>query len=143
MKTEVSAGGVVVKKIKGKFHLLLIKDRHGDWMFPKGWIESGETLDDAAIREIREESGQSHLHEVATLSPVHYSLRRGDVQVDKTIHFFLFEEVDDEALIPQVEEGITQAQWFPLNETSEMIAYPDSYQPVIQEAILYLEIHPL
>lgn len=143
MNTEVSAGGVVVKKINGFVHVLLIKDRHGDWMLPKGHIEKGETSQEAAKREIAEETCQTHLKLMTALHSMNYSFIRGDVLIDKTIHFFLFEEKGDEPLIPQLSEGITQAGWFPSEEAKAMIAFKESYQPVLDEAMQFIQDHPL
>ncbi len=53
---QFSAGGIVIKRSNGT-KVLLIKDRFGKWTWPKGHIEKGETSEDAALREITEETG--------------------------------------------------------------------------------------
>ena len=54
MKTEVSAGGVIVRKRRDAWEVLLICDPKGKWTFPKGHLEADESYQDAAIREIGE-----------------------------------------------------------------------------------------
>jgi 8-oxo-dGTP pyrophosphatase MutT (NUDIX family) len=54
------AGGVVVRVDGGPRHYLLIRARRSRaWVFPKGHVESGETLEQAAVREVAEEAGVS------------------------------------------------------------------------------------
>ena len=143
MKTEVSGGGVVVKKVNNNLLVLLIKDRQGDWMLPKGWIEPNETTETAAEREIREETRQTSLTRLTTLSPVRYQLHRGREKVDKTVHFILFYQQQDMPVASQGSEGISEAGWFPYEAAFDMIAYPGSYIPVLTQAQEYLEQHPI
>ena len=53
------AGGVVARIVDGEPQYLLVeaKGRSGEWVLPKGHIESGETAEDAAVREVEEEAG--------------------------------------------------------------------------------------
>jgi 8-oxo-dGTP pyrophosphatase MutT (NUDIX family) len=60
-RRETSAGGVVVRCGTDGPRVLLIHDRHGNWGFPKGHVESGEDPADAARREIAEEAGLTGL----------------------------------------------------------------------------------
>ena len=54
---ETSAGGVVYRLDAGHAVFLLIRDSYQNWGFPKGHLESGERAEDAAVREVREETG--------------------------------------------------------------------------------------
>ena len=64
MKREFSAGGIVYKKIDGQILFLVRRSSGGEnyrgnlgWTLPKGWIDSGETPEQAAVREVKEEGG--------------------------------------------------------------------------------------
>jgi hypothetical protein len=52
-RIELSAGGVICRRTNGGIEALLIKDSYGNWGFPKGHVEPGETLEGAALRECR------------------------------------------------------------------------------------------
>ena len=54
---EISAGGVVYKRIDGRIDIQLIQDRYGKISLPKGKMEPGETVEQTALREILEETG--------------------------------------------------------------------------------------
>ena len=84
MKTEVSAGGVVIRKSRNKWQVLLIRDRNDSWTFPKGKIEKDETRKQAAVREIAEEVGLTALRYLAPAKVIHYFYKRGSL-VDKTV----------------------------------------------------------
>jgi len=73
MKKEYSAAGIVICKNEGKLSVLLIKDRFGKWTWPKGHIEKGETPQEAAEREIKEEVGLevNNIEYVTSLATVH------------------------------------------------------------------------
>lgn len=58
MKYEKSCGTVIFRKTRGKYAVLLIKNRYTDfWSFPKGHVEAGENEYQTAIRETKEETG--------------------------------------------------------------------------------------
>ena len=58
MKTEFSAGGVVYRKLNDKVEFLVVQHSgHHRWVLPKGWIDPGETKEQTAIREVKEEAG--------------------------------------------------------------------------------------
>ena len=56
-RIEHSSGGVVARRVDGSVHLLLIRDPYGKWGLPKGHVENGESSFEAALREVREETG--------------------------------------------------------------------------------------
>ena len=70
MRQEISAGGVVYNPALKK--ILLIKDFADKWALPKGWIEKGETAEQAAVREVQEETGVKNLKILAPLGEVEY-----------------------------------------------------------------------
>ena len=125
---EVSAGGLVIDTT-GKLGLLIgrrdQKDSSGQrilWSLPKGHIEEGETPEQAALREVAEETG-IHSEIEKSLGVIDFWFMAGGKRIHKTVHHFIFKEVSGE-LTPQITE-VDEVSWFPLSEIVERLAYPD------------------
>jgi ADP-ribose pyrophosphatase YjhB (NUDIX family) len=89
---------------------------------PKGHIEEGETPEQAAIREVAEETGINS--EISReLGVIDFWFMAGGKRIHKTVHHFLFKEVGG-TLTPQ-ESEVDEARWFPLEEIVSLLAYPD------------------
>lgn len=144
MKTEVSAGGVVIRKIGHEWYVLVIKDMNGFWTFPKGIIERNEDSKTAAKREIFEETGLENLQYLKTLPDVMYVYKR-KVLIQKTVHYFLFHSpfVMNTTLTPQTNEGISEAQWMPLIKATEDVGYAKTNKMLLQTVQTFLETNPL
>mgnify|MGYP001179646035 CR=1 FL=1 len=100
---EVSAGGVVYRETGGRIEIQLIRDRFGRLSLAKGKLEPGETAEQAAIREIAEETGIDG-EIVAPLTTVRYQyVKPGGGTVDKVVHYYLVRARDGE-LRAQTEE---------------------------------------
>lgn len=134
---EVSAGGLIVTKVGSVWWILLMKDRGGRWTFPKGKMEKGEDHKATAIREIREEVGITGLSYIEALTPsMYWYFRNGSIK--KTVHFLLFESPKKQRVTVQTEEGISEAKWVLLNSAQQLIGYPKTNTPLIEEAIALL-----
>ena len=125
---EVSAGGLVVDTT-GKLGLLIgrrdQKDTSGKrilWSLPKGHIEEGETPEEAALREVHEETGIESIIE-KSLGVIDFWFMAGGKRIHKTVHHYLFRESGG-FLAPQ-ETEVDEVAWFPLSEIVERLAYPD------------------
>ena len=124
----MSAGGLVIDS-SGKNGLLIGRIDHKDqsgkkilWSLPKGHIEAGETPEEAAIREVAEETGINSTIE-KSLGVIDFWFMAGGKRIHKTVHHFLFREAGG-ILTPQVSE-VDEVAWFPLHEIVERLAYPD------------------
>jgi 8-oxo-dGTP diphosphatase len=124
-KREFSAGGIVVKKERGRLKVLLIKDGYGRWTWPKGNIAKGESTEDAALRETREETGLKKLQIIEKIDKINYFYRLHGVLIFKTVCLFLIEARGREKFKIQVEE-IRDAKWFTPGEALETVAYKGS-----------------
>ena len=133
MKTEVSAGGVVVQKRGSVWRVLLLRDMNDSWTFPKGLVEKGEKKKDAALREIGEEVGLTKLEYIRSVSPIEYVYRRGSL-VHKTVHYFLFRAQGTETIVCQKSEGIKEAKWFEFDEAISIIGYPKTNIALLKKA---------
>lgn len=129
---ETSAGGVIFRRRGDGHHVLLIRDRYQHWGFPKGHLEGEETPADAALREVREETGLADLVLGPRLQTIDWYFRFRGRLIHKFCHFYLIEAPSGEPS-PQVEEGITECVWLPLAEAIESISY-DNAREVLQAA---------
>ncbi len=125
---EVSAGGLVID-FSGTRGLLIGRIDHKDasrerllWSLPKGHIEAGETPEQAAIREVQEETGITS-EITKSIGVIDFWFMAGGKRIHKTVHHFIFKEVSGE-LTPQISE-VDEVSWFPLSEIIDRLAYPD------------------
>lgn len=126
----VAAAGGAVTDEHGR--LLVIK-RLGKWDLPKGKIDPGEGVTDAAVREVREECGLREVRIVGELPSTWHTYARDGHQHLKRTHWFLMEASSSETLVPQSEEDIEEVRWLTPDEVRaiERDTYP-SLLPVFQ-----------
>jgi 8-oxo-dGTP pyrophosphatase MutT (NUDIX family) len=127
MKREFSAGGVLLRTLRGAPHVAAIRPQgkpEGAWVLPKGNIDPGETPAEAAIREVREETGiEGRL--VEKLGDVKYVYTWDGERIFKVVSFFLLRAgrgrlgAIDEAMRIEVAD----ARWLPLDEAPRLLAY--------------------
>jgi ADP-ribose pyrophosphatase YjhB (NUDIX family) len=121
---EISAGGLVIDP-SGALGLLIGRhDKRGRtlWSLPKGHIEPGETPEDAAIREVAEETGiESAI--TRSLGVIDFWFMAEGKRIHKTVHHYLF-RMTGGILTPQKNE-VDEVAWFPLKEVSKRLAYSD------------------
>jgi ADP-ribose pyrophosphatase YjhB (NUDIX family) len=128
MEREFSAGGVLVKVIRGRPMVAAIRPQgkpEGTWALPKGNLDPGEAPAETALREVREETGvEGRL--VEKLGDVKYTYtRRGGPRVFKIVSFYLLRAgrgrlgAIDEAM--QIE--VAEARWLPLDDAPHLLAY--------------------
>jgi 8-oxo-dGTP pyrophosphatase MutT (NUDIX family) len=124
-RTEVSAGGVVYRRRDdGKVEILLAarRTRRGDiaWGLAKGGIEDGETIEDAAVREVREETGIDAVIE-EPLGDTRYFYIWEEVRIRKTVHFFLMRATGGD--VKDRDDEMEEVRWFPLSRALKRAAY--------------------
>lgn len=121
---EVSAGGLVVDAENSRAALIGRIDRKGRllWSLPKGHIEDGETSEQAAVREVAEETGIAAAI-VAALGSIDYWFVAEDRRVHKTVHHFLLRAHGGELSDADVE--VAEVAWVPLAELQKRLAYAD------------------
>ena len=128
MEREFSAGGVLVKVIRGRPMVAAIRPQgkpQGTWALPKGNLDPGEEPAATALREVLEETGvEGRL--VEKLGDVKYTYtRRGGLRVFKIVSFYLLRAgrgrigAIDEAMRIEVAE----ARWLPLDDAPRLLAY--------------------
>ncbi len=130
MRREISAGGVVWNRQLGRF--LLIRDSYGRWALPKGLIEKGESPEQAALREITEETGLKGLRAIERLGEVKYFYKLGGEDIFKIVVLFLVETTDAEPK-PDLDE-IQGAEWFEPGRAAELVAYKNTRE-IMRKAV--------
>ncbi|HSM34933.1 MAG TPA: NUDIX hydrolase [Longimicrobiales bacterium] len=138
---EVSAGGVVYRRGPNGTRFLLIRDPYGNWGLPKGHVEEHDpSLEDAARREVSEETGLPEPRIVRALPTIDWYFRSGGRLIHKTCHFYLMESATGEA-VPQAAEGITACTWEYAEDALATITY-DNARAVLEAATkLVRELH--
>jgi len=126
---EVSAGGVVIDVHDGVARIAVIarRNRAGrvEWCLPKGHLESNETLEQAAVREVAEETGIVG-RVLAPLGAIDYWFSAAGSRIHKIVHHYLLEATGGELSI----EGDPDAEaidvaWFPLGDVQDHLTFPN------------------
>lgn len=120
---EVNAGGGLVRNSRGEF--LLIR-RSGLWDLPKGHQEPGEPIEVTALREVEEETGLKGLVLGEFIRMTDHTYLREEQWYLKHTWWFRMTCLDNQSLIPQTEEDISEVRWVGKNELSELLqlTYP-------------------
>lgn len=140
-------GGVVLDTLSHDGKIVLIevdKGRKARWLLPKGHVHHGEPYEEAARREVSEETGipTDDLQVLAYLGKIDYtfpSMPRYELH-RKTVHFYLMLAKSTQFTITSVtrEEGIASAHWFTVDAAKEVVRY-DGNREVIERAEIILE----
>jgi 8-oxo-dGTP pyrophosphatase MutT (NUDIX family) len=126
---QTSAGGVLLREAENGPEVLLAsrRTRSGElvWGLPKGLVEQDESPADAALREVREETG--HSGEIREpLGEISYWFVWDGRRVRKTVHFFLMDDSGEEP--GQRDQEMEEVRWFPLNEASDVAGFKSEKQ---------------
>jgi len=138
MKREFSAGGVLVRRLRGRWWLAAIRPNgkpEGVWALPKGLIDPGETGAATALREVAEETGvEGTLLE--KLGDVRYVYSRGGERIFKVVSFYLVRAGRGRIgrLPPGMEVEVAEARWLPLEDAPRLLAYGGE-RKLAQEAL--------
>lgn len=140
-KEEVSAGGVVFRAAAdeggARPRFLIIRDSYKNWGFPKGHVEQGERPEDAAVREVREETGVDGLTVRGAIETIDWYFRFRGRLIHKVCHFYLM-ETEREDTNPQRSEGITACRWEQFEEAVRLVSYANA-RDVLRHAQILLE----
>lgn len=125
-----SAGGLVCNRS----HHILIMFKRGKWDMPKGRVDEGQSYQQAALREVHEETGliEKKLTIEGKLVSTWHTTSHSGVKYLKKTHWFLMRyDGDDDDTMPQVEEGIIECRWVHVSDL------PD-YRELLRARINYV-----
>jgi 8-oxo-dGTP pyrophosphatase MutT (NUDIX family) len=111
-----AAGGLV----ENKNEELLFIFRMGKWDLPKGKVEKGERIEEAAVREVQEECGITDLQIVKKLPSTFHTFYKGHTRFLKQTYWFSMSYRGNEKPKPQIEEDITEVKWVKKNSLSKI-----------------------
>jgi ADP-ribose pyrophosphatase YjhB (NUDIX family) len=127
MRREFSAGGVLVRRMRGRWWLAAIRPQgkpEGVWALPKGLVDAGEQPAETALREVREETGCAG--ELGPkLGDVKYVYTWGGERIFKIVSFYLVRW--KAGRLGELEEAmrreVAEARWLPLDDAPRLLAY--------------------
>ena len=124
---ETSAGGLIVDHESGAAAVIGRLDRRGRllWSLPKGHIEEGETAEQAAVREVEEETGIIGCV-VAPLGTIDFWFVAEDRRVHKTVHHYLLRATGGELTIENdPDKEAVDVAWVPIQELARKLSFPN------------------
>jgi 8-oxo-(d)GTP phosphatase len=127
-KEKVAAGGIVMND---KAEVLMVHRAHyDDWSFPKGGVDKGETIEQAALREVREEAGlECKIIRQLSSSRYVYLTRKGESR-PKVVHYFLMTITGGQPFADGLETD--QTVWCSLEEAAKRLSYQGD-KDILQE----------
>ncbi|MGE5273046.1 MAG: NUDIX hydrolase [Verrucomicrobiota bacterium] len=127
MRREFSAGGVLVRRLRGRWAMAAIRPGGkpvGVWALPKGLIGPGEDPGATALREVEEETGvRGRLDR--RLGDVRYVYTRDGERIFKVVSFFLVRYSAGRLgeIPPEFEHEVAEVRWLPLADAPRLLAY--------------------
>jgi 8-oxo-dGTP pyrophosphatase MutT (NUDIX family) len=127
VKREFSAGGVVVRRLRGEWRVAAIRPggkKPGVWALPKGLIGAGESPEETALREVAEETGVQ-ARSLGKLGDVRYVYTWAGERIFKVVSFYLFRYSSGRLgdIPPEHAHEVDEARWLPLEDAPRLLAY--------------------
>jgi 8-oxo-dGTP pyrophosphatase MutT (NUDIX family) len=126
MKEDIlAAGGIVVDDKFGVRRVLLVhRPLYDDWSFPKGKLVAGETVEQAALREVNEETGlKCRILRALAVTQYRYPTRNKGRLQPKSVHYFLMKPLS--RLVKRPVEEVDLAEWLEIESAKKRLTYDE------------------
>lgn len=133
MIEKIIAGGGIVENEKGE---VLFLHRRGKWDLPKGKLDTGETIENCAVREVMEETGLADVQLAELIDITHHVYSEKGKDINKETYWYAMKVAGKQNLIPQTEEDITEIKWVDKKDLHEVLS--DTYQNIVEIVEKYL-----
>ncbi len=127
-----AAGCVIFRATPDGLRVLVIFDQYGQWTFPKGHLEAGETSAATAVREVFEETG-IHGELGALVQTIFYDVIKKGRTLPKQVDFFVMHTTQTTVTL-QASEGISDYRWVDTPTAMELLSY-DQMKAVLTAAL--------
>ncbi len=139
VRAAMSAGGVVYRAHQGIIEVVLVaRPADGLWALPKGTPEAGESVEQTALREVREETGLAVVI-AGSLGSIRYQYAlRGGVQVQKVVHHYLMRAIGGDLSLHDHEYDV--AAWVDIHEATGRVSYANERAVLERAGVLIQEM---
>jgi 8-oxo-dGTP pyrophosphatase MutT (NUDIX family) len=144
VQREFSAGGVLVRRLRGQWMMAAIRPAGkpaGLWALPKGRIDDGESGETTALREVEEETG-ARGRSLGKLGDVKYWFNWQGERIFKVVSFFLvrYESGKLGDITDAFRHEVAEVRWLPLEEAPRLLAYKGEKE-MAEKALAFLSDH--
>ena len=132
VRNATAAGGVVVRGPAERLEVVRTgRESDRTWVFPKGTPDAGETTEETAVREVREETGLD-VEIVRPIGTTEYWFAVPGERVHKQVHFFLMRAIGGDVSLHDHEYD--HVRWVPVDEARRLLSF-DTYRDVLDRAV--------
>ncbi len=125
-RTATSAGAIILREFEGQLKIALAQHAHtsNSWVLPKDHVEAGETIEQAALREIYEETGLENVLLITHLGTImRETVKSNGAVEEKTIHLFLAYAPGNSYPQPPTDPRFIEVSWFSPQEALKLLPY--------------------
>jgi 8-oxo-dGTP pyrophosphatase MutT (NUDIX family) len=142
-KLQISAGGVAFRKRAGKLEVALISVGDANrWQLPKGVVDKGESTEDAAVREVREEAGidTNVVDRIDKVEYWYFAKENGNrVRYHKYVYFYLLRYKSGD--VAEHDDEVNEAQWVEIGEAVRRLAFATE-KKIVERAAQMIDALP-